>query len=195
MKKNTNRFPAVIFIRIFVVCVFFLKLLTTSLPNFFHVTVHKCVRIVFWRQYIKIQQQKRKRMKNSLQSLVTYSFFCLFVGSLRCVSELNFAANYFLQQQLSFNISFRNLLRKIRWSPHLSFFSFLSSTRPILRVVCVKLARQERSYDDVYCVLFLLLDSDELSATHGWFDSHTELGGVRGANLIVTGRRGGIHNR
>ena len=72
-------------------------------------------------------------------------------------------------------------------------FSFLSSTRPILRLVCVKLARQERSYDDVYRVL--LLDSDELSATHGWFDSHTELGGVRGANLIVTGRRGGIHNR
>ena len=57
-------------------------------------------------------------------------------------------------------------------------FSFLSSTRPILRLVCVKLARQERSYDDVYRVL--LLDSDELSATHGWFDSHTELGGVRG---------------
>lgn len=144
---------------------------------------------------IKIQQKKGKRMKNSQQSFVTYSFF-LFVCWLAPLRvRIEFYRQLFLvqQQQLSFNISFRNLLRKIRWSPHLSFFSFLSSTRPILRLVCVKLARQERSYDDVYRVL--LLDSDELSATHGWFDSHTELGGVRGANLIVTGRRGGIHNR
>jgi hypothetical protein len=66
-------------------------------------------------------------MKNSLQSFVTYSFFCLFVGSLRCVSELNFAANYFLQQQFSFNVSFRNLPRKIRCSPHLFFISFLDT--------------------------------------------------------------------
>ena len=85
MKKNTNRFPAVIFIRIFVVCVFFLKLLTTSLSKFFHVTVHKCVRIVFWRQYKNTTTKKKKNEKfTTIVCDLLLFFVCLLARSVAC---------------------------------------------------------------------------------------------------------------